>query len=198
LVHEATESAYQKLADHLSLLSFPLYYLPGNHDNPDMMNAIMTANGHHTVKFIKAGQWQIILLESTLIGEHRGELSNAELRFLHDTLEKNASEHCLIAVHHHPVFIDSPWMDEMVLTNAEDFLNIVDDFNNIRGIIWGHIHQEFELERKGVSLLGTPSTCLQFKPKSDAFALDKKSPAYRKLKLESNGTLNTSVVYLTA
>ena len=32
LVHQPTETTYQKLADYLSALKTPLYCLPGNHD----------------------------------------------------------------------------------------------------------------------------------------------------------------------
>ncbi|MFO1295033.1 MAG: metallophosphoesterase [Rubrivivax sp.] len=31
-----------------------------------------------------------------------------------------------------------------------------------RALVWGHVHQEFEALRRGVRLLGVPSTCAQF------------------------------------
>lgn len=196
LIHEATRSSYQKLADYLSSLTIPILSLPGNHDDAEMMNDVMAANGHDVGKVFKAGAWLIILLNTCLKGEHRGELARSELEFLQTTLESNPGTHCLIALHHHPVQINSSWMDAMALTNAKEFLNVIDDFEHVRGIIWGHIHQEFELLRNNVLLLGSPSTCLQFKPKSIAFTMDDKSPAYRKLVLCSNGIFNNKVVYL--
>lgn len=196
LVHEATNTSYQKLADHLSTLTIPLLSLPGNHDIPDLMEYIMGANGYDTGKIINIGQWLIILLNTCVIGEHSGELSNAEQVFLKKTLASNLDKHCLIALHHHPVSINSIWMDSMSLINADEFLNIVDKFDHVRGIIWGHIHQEFETVRNNVTLLGSPSTCLQFKPGSDVFAIDEKPPAYRKIELQADGVLNTEVVYL--
>lgn len=195
LIHEATKNAYQKLADHLSALSLPIFYLPGNHDNPELMNSIMAFNGHAAIKTFKAGQWSIILLNTCVKGEHRGELSRSELTFLRATLEMNSSSHCLIALHHHPVSIKSEWMDAMGLTNAKDFFKIIDDFEHVRGVIWGHIHQEFEIRRNNVTLLGSPSTCIQFKPMSQSFTLDEKPPAYRKLVLQDNGTLNSKAIY---
>jgi 3',5'-cyclic-AMP phosphodiesterase len=197
LVHEPTETAYQKLADYLSVLTTPILCLPGNHDNPVLMNYVMGANGYDTGKLIKSGRWLIVLLNTCVIGEHSGELSNTELDFLRTSLESNLDCHCLIALHHHPVSINSSWMDAMNLVNAEDFLNVVDNFDHIRAIIWGHIHQEFELDRNNVKLLGSPSTCLQFKPGSDVFDLDEKSPAYRKLRLNYDGTVDSSVIYLS-
>ncbi len=197
LIHEATESAYQKLADHLSSLKTPILCLPGNHDDPDMMNDIMASHGYDVGKVFKAGEWLIILLNTCVIGQHSGELSSSELEFLQTILESNSDSHCLIALHHHPVSINSSWMDSMILTNANDFLSVIDGFDHIRAIIWGHIHQEFEIMRKNVTLLGSPSTCLQFMPGSNEFAVDDKTPAYRKLALKSNGMLSSNVVYLS-
>lgn len=197
LVHEPTETSYQKLADHLSVLTTPLLCLPGNHDDPGIMNYIMGANGYDASKLIRSGQWLIILLNTCVKGEHSGELSNTELNFLRASLESKIDFHCLIALHHHPVSINSSWMDAMALLNPEEFFNVVDDFDHIRAIIWGHIHQEFELDRNNVKLLGSPSTCLQFKPESDEFGIDEKSPAYRKLILKNDGTVNSRVIYLS-
>ena len=197
LVHEATKSSYQKLADHLSSLTVPLLSLPGNHDVPDLMDYVMGANGYDTGKTLKIGKWLIVLLNSCVIGEHRGELSAEELVFLQTTLKANPEHHCLIALHHHPVSVHSSWMDSMILSNADEFLAIVDEFDSVRGIIWGHIHQEFTTIRNNVTYLGTPSTCLQFKPGSDVYAVDKKPPAYRKLALKDDGSLDTKVIYLS-
>ncbi|MCZ6804154.1 MAG: 3',5'-cyclic-AMP phosphodiesterase [Proteobacteria bacterium] len=196
LVHGPAETSYQKLADYLSVLINPIFYIPGNHDDPGLMNYILGANGYDSGKLIRAGQWLIILLNTCVKGEHFGELSDTELGFLRTSLESSLESHCLIALHHHPVAINSSWMDAMALINADVFLNVIDDFDHIRAIIWGHIHQAFELDRKNVKLLGSPSTCLQFKPGSDVFAVDEKSPAYRELMLKDDGTIKTSVIYL--
>jgi 3',5'-cyclic-AMP phosphodiesterase len=196
LVHEATKTSYQKLADHLSYITIPLFSLPGNHDNPDQMDYVLGSNGFDTGKTIKLGQWLIILLNSCVIGEHSGELTDSELAFLRETLESNKAYHCLVALHHHPVSIDSPWMDSMILNNADKFWEIIDDFDHVKVIIWGHIHQKFETIRNDVELFGTPSTCLQFKPKSDVFAVDNKSPAYRKIELFESGKVKSEVIYI--
>ena len=197
LVHEPTKTAYQKLADHLSVLTIPILSLPGNHDAPELMRYVMGANGHDTGNLIKFDNWLILLLDTCVVGEHSGELSPAELDFLQTSLEENHDAHCLIALHHHPVSIKSIWMDAMSLVNADAFLSIVESFDQVRGIVWGHIHQEFEDNRANVKLFGTPSTCLQFKPGSVEFAVDKKKPAYRKLILEKDGTINSSVIYVS-
>ena len=196
LVHEPSKNAYQNLADLLATLTIPLLSLPGNHDDPEMMEYMMGTNGFDTGKQLKIGNWLLILLNSRLENEHSGELTEYELEFLRNTLELNHSKHCLVALHHHPVSINSPWMDSMILNNGDEFLNIIDNFDNVRGIIWGHIHQKFETKRNDVVLLGSPSTCKQFKPKAEAYAVDNKAPAYRKIELFDDGKIKTKVVYI--
>ena len=196
LVHEPTKASYQKLADSLSSLTAPLYCLPGNHDNPETMQYIMGTNGVDASKLVKLGNWLLILLNSHVTGEHSGLLSEDELSFLHNSLHKYSDLHCLIALHHQPVSINSSWMDSMNLRNANAFFKIIDQFKQVKAIIWGHIHQEFEAKRDNVMLFGTPSTCLQFQPGADTFKIDDKPPAYRNLMLVSDGTIKTRVVYL--
>ena len=196
LVHEPTKTSYQKLADHLSVLTTPILSLPGNHDAPELMRYVMGANGHDTGNLIKIDNWLIILLNSAVEGQQSGELSANELEFLRINLEENPESHCLIALHHHPVPINSKWMDAMSLQNTNNFFDVIDDFEQVRFIIWGHIHQEFECTRGKVKLYGSPSTCLQFKPGSDEFAVSNKAPAYRKLTLAADGSLQSKVIYL--
>jgi Icc protein len=44
--------------------------------------------------------------------------------------------------------------------------------------------------------MSSPSTCTQFRPNSDDFALDVRPPGYRWLDLTANGKIQTKVVWL--
>jgi Icc protein len=117
----------------------------------------------------------------------------AELARLDDALSRNATVPALVALHHHPVPIGSAWMDAMGLRNAEDFWRIIDRHAQVRAVIWGHVHQNFDSFRHGVRLLATPSTCVQFAPRSADFALDRRAPAFRSLLLSDDGGVATEV-----
>ena len=196
LVHEPTDNAYQRLADHLATMTLPLFYLPGNHDDRAKMHYVMGNNGFDQCNLVKAGNWAIALLDSHVPGQHAGAINQDELDFLHQFLDSHPHHHALVALHHHPVPIESPWMDGMSLTNATEFLDIIDDFENVKAVVWGHIHQDFESERAHCRLLGTPSTCMQFTPRSEIFDVDDKAPAYRRLVLHRDGRLETDVKYI--
>jgi len=91
------------------------------------------------------------------------------------------------------VDINCKWLDEQRLKNAEAFFTIVDRHDNVRGILWGNIHQHIDQLRGGVQLMATPSTCIQFAPYSENFQLDNQSPGYRSLELHANGQIKTAV-----
>ncbi|MBV8342181.1 MAG: hypothetical protein JO173_07350 [Gammaproteobacteria bacterium] len=92
--------------------------------------------------------------------------------------------------------MESRWLDRVGLTNAAEFLQAVDRHSNVRAIVWGHVHQSYDALRKGVRLLATPSTCAQFLPRADDFAIDRRPPGYRTLELRADGSLLTEVVWL--
>jgi Icc protein len=87
----------------------------------------------------------------------------------------------------------SRWLDSMAVDNANDFFTIIDRHPQVRGILWGHVHQRFDRMRKHVRLMASPSTCIQFLPMSAAFAVDEAAPGYRWLSLLEDGGIETGV-----
>jgi Icc protein len=102
----------------------------------------------------------------------------------------------MVCLHHHPVPMSSRWLDDVGLANAAEFLQAIDAHRNVRAVVWGHVHQNYDALRKGVRLLATPSTCAQFLPHADNFAVDRRPPAYRTFELRADGSLLTEVVWL--
>lgn len=198
LTHEPEAAAYDRLAERLQVLAAPVFCLPGNHDDPDLMHASLNRDGISTARVITAGSWLLLLLETWQAGTHGGRLSPAELAFLRDTLDGVSGEQVIIALHHPPVSIASSWMDAMGLANPQEFFDIIDTCEAVQAVIWGHIHQEFQQQRNGVDLLGTPSTCVQFKPGADRYIRDELPPGFRQLYLNAGGRMESRVRRLDA
>ena len=195
LVHTPSVGGYEKLAELLTRLEPPVFCLPGNHDDPLLMRRLLNTGNISTANFLTSGPWTIILLNTHQPGKEGGYLSEAELSRLDEALERSADKHALICLHHHPVSIHSPWMDAMRLKNSEAFFQTLDRHVNVKGVIWGHIHQEFTATRNNILLLGSPSTCIQFAPRSEEFQFDASPPAYRTLSLNKNGKIQTRIYY---
>ena len=189
LAQDGSETAYRWLAGTLKPAAARLAALAGNHDDMQHLASVLPAP-----RFLSLDGWRIVLLHTAVPGEEGGHLAESELAFLDETLSIGLPT--LIALHHPPVALGSRWLDAIGLTNAGDFWRLVERRHGVRAVLFGHAHQAYDAHRGAVRLLGTPSTCAQFRPHADAFALDDRPPGYRILRLSPDGGLDTMVHYL--
>ncbi len=193
LVHDASPLGYLRVKKALSGFGVPVYCLPGNHDLPQVMSKCLNQGTITAPKWITHKGWRIAMLDSTIPGEEGGHLSEAELRQLRSGLEQHPDHHALICLHHHPVPIGSAWMDQMALDNPDPFFKLLEQFPNVRGILWGHIHQAYDSHYRGMRLMGSPSTCIQFTPRIDHFGIDDEPPGLRWLELSPDGGIRSGI-----
>ena len=193
LAQEPVDKTYEVLADIFDELGVPVLCLPGNHDEPDLMQQYLNRGLVTTQAYNRVGEWDIILLNSYQPGTHSGYLAESELERLEQHLSSSDSTATLIAVHHHAISIQSPWMDSMMLQNGEDFLSIIQEHAQVKAVVCGHIHQDFVSMHNHIQFIGSPSTCVQFKPGVDRFTVDEMYPGYRQLRLLTDAMLHTQV-----
>ena len=179
----------------LGALRLPVLCLPGNHDEPAIMRRELDSAPFVIGGFVDLGLWRIVLLDSTIPGSAAGRLSADTLTALQSALAGAPQKHALVCLHHHPVPLASRWLDRVGLQNADAFFDVIDRHPNVRGVVWGHVHQSYDALRKGVRLLATPSTCAQFLPGSEQFAIDRRPPGYRTLELRADGSILTEVIW---
>ena len=188
--------AYERLQDYFRQLPGRDFWLPGNHDDRDAMEAVVNAgDGHCLSRDIRAGKWQILMLDSQVAGEVGGELGAAEIAFLRSALD-DASEHglyTLVCLHHHPVVIDSQWLDEQMVADADTLFQVLASYPGAKALLWGHVHQQIDRQYQDLRLLASPSTCVQFAPESAGFKADDLPPGYRWLELHADGRIETGV-----
>lgn len=193
LVHDATARGYRQLAELLDGFELPVYCLPGNHDDPDTLRAHLHGRHVSCPRVVEHKGWRLILLDSVVPGEVGGHLAPSEIGLLQDTLGGDPLP-TLISLHHQPVAIGSTWLDEMGLDNAADLEETLSGHPEVKGLLWGHIHQQFDAQRGNVRLMGSPSTCVQFKPASDTFSVDRSQPGFRLLALMPDGRILSEVM----
>lgn len=189
---DASEVSYQRFSELVAPIRAPMRWLPGNHDDARVQRACSAGQDWMQAVTDLPG-WRIVLLDSAVPGKVHGYLEPGQLALLEQALGTAGERHVLVCLHHHPVPTGSAWLDTIGLRNADDLFAVLDRYPVVRGLLWGHIHQEVDSVRKGVRLLATPSTCIQFAPHSQNFALDTRLPGYRWLRLCPDGQIETGV-----
>ncbi len=192
LVHDEGEPAYRILADLLESVHCPRTYICGNHDDPAAIG-LLGAQAHDPPDSV----WQILRLESRVPGSAGGHLGPAQIEEL-DARLADDRRHALVCVHHQPVPVGSVWLDRIGLADGSDLLAMLARHPQVRGIVWGHVHQAFDGRHGAIALMGTPSTCVQFLPGSEDFAIDTRPPGYRELDLWPDGRIQTRVCWVEA
>ncbi len=194
LSQDGSKESYLRLADMVSVIDKPVYFLPGNHDNAAVMyETYPHAKVKSEKQIILNNKWQLILLDSHIPEAVPGYLNATELEFMERCLNDNSHLQTMIFFHHHPITVGCKWLDNIGLTNANELWDTLINYPQVTHIIFGHVHQEHTGEKNHIICYSSPSTCIQFKTQSDKFALEKLGPAYRILDLYSNGQVQTQV-----
>lgn len=189
-----SEEAYVRAAEFFSRLGAPVVWLPGNHDDAAAMNLVLGESGS-LVRAARGGNWLIVMLNSQIPGEVGGELGAEEIEWLKVCLEQAeaAGLHCLVCLHHQPVPMGSNWIDTQMVADQDVFFATLSDYTCVRGVLWGHVHQQLDVERDGIRMMSTPSSCIQFAPRNHDFKIDDVAPGYRWLELFEDGRIETDV-----
>ncbi|GAD80654.1 3',5'-cyclic-AMP phosphodiesterase [Vibrio ezurae] len=190
-------ASYERFANGIEKLVKPCYWLPGNHDLKANMGSVFPSTQINEVEHVFAGEyWQLIMLNSQVEGLPHGYLEQQQLDLLDEKLSQYPERHTLVLLHHNSLPIGSTWLDQHKLQKAEQFWNVLEKHSNVRAVVGGHVHQDFEEEYNGIKVLATPSTCIQFKANTHEFALDSLPPGWRHLQLHKNGHLETQLYRL--
>ena len=194
---DGSPASYRRLREKVSTLGTPIYYIPGNHDDPQVMARVLYDKelpaGEKLSSVFETLGWRFVLLDSSVPGEDGGALGDAQRAWLRATLAAEPRTPTIVIVHHNPMPVGSAWLDPMTLADANALNAILDTSSQVRAVLFGHIHQVFETKRDGAQYLSAPSTFFQFRPNSPRFGKDERPPGVRLVRL--NGDAVRTAVY---
>lgn len=194
LAEHGEAAAYARLARWMGRYPAAIAALPGNHDDPVRLSGRFPAPLDADGLALECGGWQLLLLDTTVAGASGGRLGKARLDWLERRLRDAGRGPVLVAIHHPPLPLDSPWMDAISLADGEALHARLAASGRVRGVLFGHAHQEFDRTRDGIRYLGCPATCVQFMPRTEQPMVDTAGrPGWRELTLHPDGGLETRV-----
>ncbi len=193
LSQDGSDESYAYLSRQFDDIGVATFWLPGNHDEIDSMLEHLTGKQVDAAKHILIAGWQIVMLDSTISGEVHGRVSEGQLEFLDECLATYPDKHGLVCLHHQALETGSLWIDQIGLLDADRLREKITRHDNVRGVLWGHVHQETHQTIDGIEWMSTPSSCVQFKPNSKDFAIGTEAPGYRYLDLHPDGSISSRV-----
>ena len=196
LAGDEAEEAYERLSELLKPLGVPSFWLPGNHDAVWSDNHPLRS---HFKRSIQLPHWDVLMLNTQHPGAVAGHLSNTEMQALEAAVQHaEASGRPLLVATHHPLMpVGCEWLDQIGVENAEEALQRLAPLGEQAVVISGHVHQDSVQAHQGVQCLTSPSTCIQFAPRSAGFKVDAKAPGCRMLTLHEAGRWQTDVLRVT-
>ena len=192
LSQDESDAAYRHLYQKFVDFDIPIYWVPGNHDNPAVMARSLDGPPFRSDRCFQLGGWQFILLDSSVAGQVHGQLSAEALEQLDQDLHRSSSMPTLVALHHPPFTIPSQWLNSG-LKNYEALWQVLERHAHVQLVLCGHIHQDYQLKRNGICYMSTPSTCIQFAPNHDQFAVEDIDPGFRLIELAQTGCFHSWV-----
>lgn len=162
LVHNVQLAEYQQLAAMLKDLTMPVYLLPGNHDSRELIRQVFT---HHSYLpptgclqyTVEDYALRLIMLDTQVPGEGRGELDADRLNWLDQQLSAQPERATLLFMHHPPFATGIDLMDGLGLTGHEALAQIVQKYDCIQRIGCGHVHRPVQTIWAGTLAYTVPS-----------------------------------------
>jgi 3',5'-cyclic-AMP phosphodiesterase len=136
-------------------LNHPIRFLAGNHDPKHFPRE----------REFEVNDVQFVCVDSNGPAEPpRGFVTEPELTRLRRVCASDDDRPLVIATHHNVLPVGSPWYDEfMRMTNGEDFHRaLLPARGRIRGVFFGHVHQDIETVRDGILYSAVSSSWCQF------------------------------------
>jgi Icc protein len=164
LVDTPSSDAYELALKLLAPLGVPLYAVPGNHDDRDLLRACFGPGpapaGAPVCFAVNCGPLRVVGCDSTRAGREDGALGSEQLGWLDATLGQQPATPTLLLLHHPPVMTGVRAMDAIALA-AEDRVALEALLNGhpqVRAISCGHVHTTMTTAFAGRPLLVCPST----------------------------------------
>lgn len=186
IADNGSEWAYEYVDEAMARLGIPTYVCPGNHDwVPNMKNTLKFCQMPRAVKI---GSWDFILLDSTMLdpdipskNRARGYITDDDLSSLNLIADKSDCPICIL-LHHSPIE-PGGWMNRKLLENRDEFKSIIEQYNMIKLVLFGHIHYPLIESTNNIIYSSAPSI---------GFAFDKDLPKYQIL----DGAEGYNVIYI--
>jgi Icc protein len=164
LADSPSSAAYEQAHELLSPVGVPLYAIPGNHDDRDLLRARFgpapAPLGAPVNLAVDCGPLRLVGCDSTSAGRDAGALGGEQLEWLEATLGEAPETPTLLALHHPPVLSGAYVMDAIALApeDRDALESLLARHPQVQTVTCGHAHTTMMTAFAGRPLLVCPST----------------------------------------
>jgi len=191
LAEDGSKAAYERVIEHLGVFSCPKAFIPGNHDDPALMQDALGGAGFLSGPVLDWGGWTLALLDSTVENDPAGFLDEEQFGALEQA--QSQQNPTMVFVHHPPMVVGAEWIDRYPLRQAQRFLDALDP-KWVKVVGFGHVHQVFSAQLNGIQFLSAPATSTNSQAQMAHFTPDPTGPKARWFRLWPNGRWATGIV----
>lgn len=135
-------SEFHKAMEYLSMINFPLFAVPGNHDSRNVgYETFEEMIGERSWVLTKDDDLTVIGLDTSSPDVDKGHVGRPQQLWMENELGKSSksSNFSIVAMHHHVIPVPKTGRERNVLSDAGDVLQSLID-HNVNMVICGHKH----------------------------------------------------------
>ena len=168
VAYDPDPDAYTAVNEVFDGLTHPIYYVSGNHDSSTALQTDVLKRDdpqpilHYTFEHNGV---QIVVADSNgPTTPPAGMMTDTQLDWLREQCQPDDERPLIVATHHNPLKVGIPWLDDfMGIQNGDDFhAAILPARDRIRGVFFGHVHQNIDIVRDGILYSSCLSSWTQF------------------------------------
>ena len=180
-------------------LDVPVLLVPGNHDVPDELRRRLAHRPFQLGgEWHTANGWQVLLLESWYADSEDGEgqLGRGQLEALDHALARGTEPHAFVFLHHPPVRMDSPALDELGLLDGAELCRAVSQHERCAASAGGTRTRRSTSTPRSRALHVHAGDQHAVQSAQPDFEVDDRPPGYRVIDLPGDGAIAREVAWL--
>ena len=175
---------YQLLRELLAPLDAPLYLVPGNRDDNRALRTALSdldnlpAEGDYLHYAVEDHAVRLVAIDSTDYGERKGVFCPVRQAWLDEVLSEQPDRPTLLFIHHPPFDIDDHYIGGYRRPEeATALTDIVRRYNQVQGLLCGHVHWPVDVQWAGTRAIVMPSVAVDLRKGIDE-VVAKERPIY--------------------
>jgi 3',5'-cyclic AMP phosphodiesterase CpdA len=201
LANDASDSEYRRVAEQLERLPMPVHVATGNHDDRAALRAHLGApgGGDEPLQYaVEVGELRVVVCDTKVPGRDEGALGEERLAWLESTLAEAPDQPTIVAMHHPPLHLGIPVIDELALADADRLAvgEVLARNQQVQAVVAGHVHRAITASSGGRPVFVCPSSywqlALDFSPGAQLAVI--REPRAIGLHAAAGGTVTSHVL----